>query len=137
MGERKEEATSNRGTKNYSRENRKDARPKNDSTERWKRKQDVPLRIKREKLSDDEKKRKGSQGESSSSDDSSASSSSTSSDESSSSGSSSESESDSSETQDSSSSSSDSSSEDELKSKRQEGPVRKKQKLATKNSKTR
>lgn len=134
--ERKEEPASDRATKHDSRENRKDTHPKDDSTEKGKRKRDNPLRIKKEKLSDDERKRKGLQGESSSSDDSSASSSSTSTDESSSSGSSSESESDSSETQDSSSSSSDSSSEDELNSKRHDGPMRKKQKMATKGSRT-
>lgn len=121
------ETTLDRGSKRYSRENRRMERSKDDSNERL-HKKNVPIRIKKEKLSGDErKKRKGPSGESSSSDDDSSSSSS--SDESSSSSSSSESDS-----SGSSTSSSESTSEDESKSKRHEGPLRKKQKLALKNS---
>ena len=93
--------------------------------------QDPPVRIKKEKVSDDERKkrRKGSPRNSTSSEyGSSASSSSSSSDESSTSSSSSDSESDS----ETSSSSSESSSEGDAKVGRNEGPENKKQKIATK-----
>ena len=113
---------------------KKAERKRDDSFERAKSKRGQPMRIKKEKLSDDEKrKRKGSLKDKSSSEDDSSSSSSSSSDESSSDSSSSESDSDSSESHDSSSSSSDSSTEPDSK-KKQEGPLQKKRKLSVKSS---
>jgi len=109
----------------FSRENRREERSRDKNSDRIRERKERPVRIKKEKLSDDEGKKKRRSADTSSSDDSSSSSSS-SSDESSSSSSSSDSDS-----SESSSSSSESSS-DESKPKRSDGPVRKKQKLATK-----
>merc|ERR1712150_333098 len=111
----KDEMKLDHSSRQMSRDNRREERWRDISTDRSHRKKDRPIRIKKKRRS----------GQNSSSDDSSSSSSSSSSDESSSSSSSSESDS-------SDSSSSSGSSTDGSKSKRNEGPIRKRQKLATK-----
>ena len=120
-GDTRLEHSSNR----FSRENRREERSRESLSEKTRGRKDKTMRIKKEKLSDDETKKNKRHGDSSSSDDTSSSSSS-SSEESSSSSSSSDSDS-----SDSSSSSSESSSEGS-KSKRNEGPARKRQRISSK-----